>query len=272
MAVYNRLDMTIETVKKLQEMSDDLIEIDITVCDDGSTDGTSDKLKSLFPNVKVIQTSGDQFWAKSMAIADKESFQFEYDYLVWLNDDTTLNSDSFQCIISDYKTLSRNDCILVGALHDPITKLRSYSGCVHYEIGHDNHLEFISPMGIPVKIGMFSGNFVVIPKSVRAIVGPISSKFSHGWADMYYGFQAKKLKVDIFLMSDYVGSSALNPLYSFHQKKDNSLTKRIMHIYGRKAYQPFDYLRFCLGSFGISGLKIYIENMIRVGKETFHAK
>jgi GT2 family glycosyltransferase len=193
MAVFNRREMTMKILQQLDELSNDEIEIGVTICDDGSTDGTSALVRKLHPNVTIIETSGDNYWAKSMAIADIESFNLDYDYLVWLNDDTFLNADCFESVISDYRTLLRNDCILVGALCDPQSGQRSYSGCVHFKIGRQDYLEFINPLGLPVKIGMFSGNFVVIPKSVRALVGSINSKFTHGWADMHYGFQAKKL-------------------------------------------------------------------------------
>jgi hypothetical protein len=130
---------------------------------------------------------------------------------------------------------------------------------------------FVGPYGIPVQVGMFSGNFVVIPRSVRALVGPVDKKFSHGWADMEYGYRAASKGVTSYLMSSFVGSSPLNPLYTFHLDPAESLIKRIKLVYGRKGYQPLDYLRFCLKSFGLKGVRFYLRNMLRVGKEVLNA-
>jgi GT2 family glycosyltransferase len=51
MAVYNRRELTLAAIKQLYELEDELIKIDITVCDDLSTDGTALAISSLYPRV-----------------------------------------------------------------------------------------------------------------------------------------------------------------------------------------------------------------------------
>lgn len=271
MATFNRKDLTIRCILQLQKMRNINTEIQIVVCDDRSSDGTFETIQSRFPDVHVIQSGGEEFWAKTMHLADIEAQKYEYDYLVWLNDDTDVYVSAFESILADYLLLDGEPAILVGALADPITKARTYSGCFFTEIENKIELEFISPFGLPVKIGMFSGNFVCVPRVVRDAIGPISHNFSHGWADMEYGFRARKFNYSSYLMSVFVGESPLNPLYSFHRNSRISLLSRMKHIYGRKAYHPKDYLRFCLLAFGAKGIPIYFVNMIRVGKETLNA-
>lgn len=271
MAVFNRKELTLSTIKKLYELENQSIKIDITVCDDLSTDGTALAIKDLYPLVQIVKTKGDYFWAKSMHLADVAAFENDYDFLVWMNDDTMLFPNAFEMVLRDYTTLQNEKSLLIGALMDPLTGLFTYTGCLDYRFKNKIELTFVGPFGIPVKIGMFSGNFVVIPRSVRALVGPIDKKFSHGWADMEYGYRAASKGFPSYLMSSFVGSSALNPLYNFHVDPSNSLINRIKHVYGRKGYQPIDYLRFCLKSFGFKGIKIYLHNMLQVGKDSFKA-
>lgn len=272
MATFNRKEVTLAAIKQLHELEEELLKIDITVCDDLSTDGTALAISSLYPRVQVVQTKGNFFWAKSMHTADIAAFQNDYDYLVWMNDDTLLMPNAFKMILSDYKTLQNQECILVGALNDPNTGSFTYSGCLDTRVKSKIELQFVGPYGIPVQVGMFSGNFVVIPRLVRTVVGPVDHRFSHGWADMEYGYRAASKGFKSYLMSDFVGSSPLNPLYSFHMDPTKPLVKRMRHVFGRKGYQPCDYLRFCLKSFGFKGFHIYFKNMLQIGKDTIKAR
>ena len=269
MATYNRRETTIKCIQEIEEMKNSEIEIEIAICDDFSTDGTFETIREMYPSVHIFQSQGNLFWAKSMNMADIFASEFNYDYLVWLNDDTHLYNSAFEQILSDYRNIANNESILVGALKDPITGKRTYSGCLYSKIDNRIELEFVSPFGMPVQIGMFSGNFVCIPRKSREALGPISKKFSHGWADMEYGFRAFNKNIECFLMSEYVGESSLNPLYSFHTDPANSLSSRMRHALGRKAYHPIDYLRFCVQSFGFRGIPFYAKNMSKIIKQTF---
>ena len=270
-AVYNRREVTVRIINQLKSMVSDSIAIDITVCDDMSRDLTPEIIQRDFPGVHLVQTGGNFFWAKSMHLADTSSFKFNYDYLVWLNDDTDLDRNAFANVLQDYKTLLDPQAILIGALRDPESKIVTYTGCLHSVVNRKVHLEFIPPLGIPTRVGMFSGNFVVVPRGLREVMGPISKKYSHGWADMEYGYRAKKFGYSSYLMSDFVGYSELNPIYTLHKSKNENIFRRFLHAYSRKGYHPVDYFRFCITSFGFRGIGFYIQNILRVLKEVIKA-
>ena len=63
---------------------------DVYLVDDGSTDGTSELIAELFPNVHIIIGSGDLYWSRGMYTAWKEAIKEDYDYYLWLNDDVEL--------------------------------------------------------------------------------------------------------------------------------------------------------------------------------------
>lgn len=267
-AVFNRWHETERLLEQLQAIEKHNFHLDIWICDDGSTDETQENLMKHFPEVNVVKTKGNLFWAKSMNQIDVKSFEFEPDFTLWLNNDTVVHEDlflQFRAAINDMGA----DSIFVGALMDPITKEVTYSGCVHYLRNGKDELHFIPPLGTYVKVGMFSGNCVLVPKTVRREIGPISKNFSHGWADMEYGFRAIHRGFDTYLLPTFAGSSPLNHLYSIHTDPSKKIGERLRHAFGRKGYQPVDYFKFCFASFPFSrAIKIFISNLFRMAAET----
>ena len=66
---------------------------DIFLTDDGSTDGTKDAVKKLYPQITIINGSGNLFWAGGMRLAWETAMgEYSYDAFLLLNDDVMLNS------------------------------------------------------------------------------------------------------------------------------------------------------------------------------------
>ncbi len=84
--VFNRLDLTIKFVESLKKQT--YTNYTLLLIDDGSTDGTSNKVKQLLENTIVIEGKGNWWWAGSL--------QKAYD---WINNDGLRNS--FTLIIND---------------------------------------------------------------------------------------------------------------------------------------------------------------------------
>ena len=93
MACYNRKDLTIKCLEHLHAQSvllEKQASINGFLMDDGSTDGTTEAVRERFPSVEVLQGDGSLFWNGGMHAAFAEALKGDYDYYLWLNDDTFL--------------------------------------------------------------------------------------------------------------------------------------------------------------------------------------
>lgn len=83
-------------------------ELDVFLCDDGSKDGTGDLVASDFPQVKVVQGTGDLYWNGGMSLAWKTAVQTgDYDFFLWLNDDTFLLDGAMIQLIEDFNKIGK---------------------------------------------------------------------------------------------------------------------------------------------------------------------
>jgi GT2 family glycosyltransferase len=68
----------------------------LVLIDDGSTDGTAEMIRGIFPNATVLQGRGDWWWAGCLQQGIdwlKESWVTESDIVLFINDDVTFKSD-----------------------------------------------------------------------------------------------------------------------------------------------------------------------------------
>ena len=62
---HNRKEKTLVCLKSLFQI---IQNIDVFLTDDGSTDGTSEAVKKIYPQVNIIQGDGNLFWSRGMYI------------------------------------------------------------------------------------------------------------------------------------------------------------------------------------------------------------
>lgn len=89
LTVFNRKDSTISCLENLfgQQLREG-ITLNVYLTNDGCTDGTPEAVKSKFPEVHIINGDGNLFWNRGMYRAWQEAAKEDYDYYLWLNDDT----------------------------------------------------------------------------------------------------------------------------------------------------------------------------------------
>ena len=76
----------------------------------------------------VIRAPGNLYWAGGMALAERIALQGDPDYLLWLNDDVTLDKDALTVLFGGDEANKAGHGIVVGALRDRTTDLLTYSG------------------------------------------------------------------------------------------------------------------------------------------------
>ena len=210
MTCFNRVQTTLECLKRLfaQEVPEGYA-FDVWLVDDASPDKTGEKVKATYPQVNVIQGTGTLFWCRGMRLAwDKAAEAYDYDFYLWLNDDTMLNAGALTCVLKDYETVATPEQparTIVGSFTtSPTSDFISY-GTENKGAGR------VVPNGKPQEAtGMLAGNFVLVHKTVYQIIGPICGKFYHGYGDYDYAYLMHENKVPFYCASKVLGWCSAN--------------------------------------------------------------
>lgn len=197
MTCHNRAEITLRSLACLEQAALGM-QIDVFLVDDGSTDGTGDRVKAKYPNVNVTLGDGNLYWAKGMHLAwQTASKRCDYDFYLWLNDDLQLKPGAITGLFADYEMVKS---VVVGACSEDVTEASCSYGV------SDARDKKISPNGSPQQAtGWFNGNFVLVPKSVYNKIGMISPEYSHARADYDYAERLKKAHIPFYCSSRYVG-------------------------------------------------------------------
>jgi len=201
--------------------------------DDGSTDGTFDAVKSIFPDVNIIKSSGDLYWNRGMRLAWKNASQAnDFDFYLWLNDDLELNNDSFMILFNNYKKLDNTRSILCGSSESK-DHVITYSGFL------SGIRERIIPNGKIQECDYFNGNFVLIPKSVFIEVGMLDNIFHHSKGDFDYGLRSKALGINSYVTSSVIGYCERHDVLPIWCNPKYNLFRRIACFYTPLGADPF---------------------------------
>src|SRR5450759_4701317 len=102
MACHNRVANTRDCLMALKNQQPSGVTVDVFLVDDGSTDGTAQAVRKVYPDATIIQGDGNLYWCGGMRLAFAQAIQKSYDFYLWLNDDTHLEEDAFLRIFQTY--------------------------------------------------------------------------------------------------------------------------------------------------------------------------
>lgn len=199
LTVHNRKERTMECLNRLflQDFPDG-ISMEVYLTDDGCTDGTVEAVKSQFPLVNIITGDGNLYWNRGMFKAwDTASKKKDYDYYLWLNDDTNLYDGAVYKLIACAEKYD-GKAIVVGATVD--TKSHSV---VTYGGRIDRHV--VEPQGVEAEVDYFNGNIVLVPRNVFGKLGNLDWYFTHSKGDFDYGMRAQSKGIKIYQVGEALG-------------------------------------------------------------------
>ncbi len=235
MTVHNRKSSTLKCLSLLYQQTDALkragkYAFSVYLTDDGSTDGTSEAVGGLFPDVNIIHGDGSLYWNRGMCEAWDVAARTSPDFYLWLNDDTMLKTGAIAALLENSTYLGHR-AIVAGTAEDHLGRL-SYGGRTKY-----GRIITPDPM-IPEPCDIFNGNLVLVPDFVYRRLGTLDRIYSHSFGDFDYGVRAAKKNLTAVVAPGVLAECDRNEALPKWRDPAFSLKVRYASIMGPKG-RPF---------------------------------
>ena len=205
---FNRKQKTVACIDAVfaQTAFDD-VALDFYITDDSSHDGTAEALMRKYDRIRLLKGNGSLFWNGGMRLAWADALRGEYDFFLWLNDDTFLYPQTLRRMLDTHAMSKRNSGkagIVVGSTHDD-TGQTSYGGERQRSRLRPLTLARIDPEEAVQQCDTFNGNCVLISLQAAEVLGNLDPGFVHAMVDTDYGLRAKKAGIPMWVMPGYAG-------------------------------------------------------------------
>ncbi|MBR7619224.1 glycosyltransferase family 2 protein [Phenylobacterium sp. 20VBR1] len=248
---FNRRDLTVKCLDALLNGATVKHDIDVYLMDDASTDGTAEAVLARFPDVNVIQGSGDLYWNRGMRRAWEAALAANAGFYLWLNDDTVLRSGAVDDMIDLHEALGPKT-IICGRIRNSGDATASYGGLLvqkaHVRFGPAPVWTSIrtTPAGEEdLYCDTMNGNCVLIPSSATFDIGLISEHYWHSEGDTDYGYRATNAGYRIAQLKNPVAEGDFNT--AFDEKRTRLTLKNwkfiFFHPKGRRPAESYHFYR-----------------------------
>ncbi len=240
--IFNRWHFTKACIEALQQQTYNNFKI--IIVDDGSTDGTSDKLAKDYPDVIVLKGNGSLWWTGGINLGIEFALKNEVDFVLSLNNDTLPKIDYLQKLV---EASVRKPGALIGSTGID-TKTNDINYCGEQIAWLTDSVVDLkksvkeNKKGQLLEVSYFPGRGLLIPKQVFTKIGLFDQKaFPHYMADYDFTFRAIKAGFKVYCSVDaqlgtYPEASGANQLMA---KKNWKNYKE--HLFGMKGAANLKY-------------------------------
>ena len=194
--VHNRRETTLQALRSLSRVEKAGLDIHIVIVDDGSTDGTSDAIRSEFPSIEIVPGDGTLHYAAGTNLGIEAALLQGADFILIANDDAVFHESFLRHLVN---TASENPKSIIGALlllwDDPNKvfqvdfKWKTFRGGWQ----QPNDVSAFALRREPFKVEGLAGNCVLVPAAAIRECGVMDAKkFPHGWGDIQYFVRMRK--------------------------------------------------------------------------------
>ena len=223
--------------------SSDHFAIEVFLVDDGSTDGTTEAVREIWPEANITHGDGNLYWCGGMRLAWAQAAKTDPDYYLLLNDDTALEAYALHDLLSLIRQ-SGKPSISVASICDPSTGEPTYGGIDCW------NGTATTPTGAVRHFSTFNGNCVLIPKGVVQKIGIFHHAFTHAMADTDYGLKASRNGVTILGSARFLGKCERNSNQETWLDPKLSRRRRFALINLPKGLPFREWLTFCRRNLG----------------------
>ncbi len=220
--------------------SDNKINYEIFLTDDGCTDGTIDAVKAIFPDENVLHVltgDGNLYWAGGMRFCWNEALKRhdEWDFYLLLNDDVEILPNVFDDLIEAHRYAIEQygkEGLYSGITCDPENREKmTYGGNVWTNRFLAQSVR-LNPSGTPQLCDVTNANILLVSKTVVDKIGIFYKGFVHGSADQDYSWMARRKGIPVLLTSHFCG------LCPMDHKNKNEMREKLekMSFNERKEY------------------------------------
>jgi len=216
--VFNRIGLTVLCLESIRQQT--YRNYKIILVDDGSTDGTRERIKTDFPEVDILSGDGHFFWTKCVntAILHVRDKMSDKDFILHINNDTTFEASYIQNLLDFHEKYPNS---IVGSLnYDPETNLVSHLGVYHSQWTpfikqnfREEEIELDRLKGTDyLKTINIAARGLLIPGYVISKIGLFDEEnFPQYRSDEDYGIRCQKAGINVYISTTaIVYNSRLN--------------------------------------------------------------
>jgi GT2 family glycosyltransferase len=212
MTCHNRKPTTLASLAALysQQSRKHRFTLVTYLVDDGCMDGTVEAIQQQYTAVQIIPGSGNLFWNGGMRTAFATAIQSDYDYHLWLNDDTILYPQALEALLSTSEhaiQMGFPQPIVTGTMRDSLSQSITSGGFRFKWPWFLMRFDLVQPQNAPLHCDTFSGNCVLIPRNVYRTLGNLHPHFTHFMGDLDYGLRAKQIGASVWVAPGFLGTS-----------------------------------------------------------------
>lgn len=196
---FNRKAVTLSCLRHLRALELPA-RFRLMLVDDGSSDGTAEAVAGEFPEVEVVNGSGDLYWTGAVETGMRLAFARGASSVVWLNDDTVVAAGAIEAVVKRAEELGG----LVsgqGQIVDPTDGKISYFP-LYYRGKSNLRTEPVDLGQEEIAVDSCRGNLVAVSRQVVEAIGyPDGAKMPHMAGDTDYGLRASRAGLPVRVLT-----------------------------------------------------------------------
>lgn len=263
LTVFNRKAHTLQCLKNIENQTihaNKNIKLEIYLTNDGCTDGTPEAIREQFPYVNIIEGDGTLFWNRGMYAAWQEAAKKDYDFYLWLNDDTYLQNDAIERLLGCSESKD-NEAVVIGSCCSSTNIKEITYG------GHDKMGKLLTNVSTEQECVIFHGNIVLIPRHIFNLVGFNDKHYRHAMGDYDYSLMVHRKGLKSFVAKGVFGICDLHTSKPKWCDSNVKLVERwkALHRPGGNGSNPFEFFYYKKKNYGIiPACMTFISNYIHV--------